>query len=65
MSRNNPLQSALVIILVSLGIATAVTTIAGIVVGEPLYFIASGLFVVAGVAGVLVIRSLSRKIGGK
>lgn len=64
MSRTNPLQSALIIILVSLSIATAVTTIAGIVVGEPLYFIASGLFVVAGVAGVLVIRSLSRKIGG-
>lgn len=64
MSQKNSLQSALTIILVSLTIATAVTTVAGIIVGEPLYFIASGLFVIAGVAGVLVIRSLSRKIGG-
>lgn len=63
MPTTTPLRSARNTILVSLGAAALVTIAIALVLGEPLYYVAALLFVVAGVASVYVIRSLERKIG--
>ena len=60
----NSLGSALVIILLSSLVCVALTVVAAVVTGEMLYLIASGLFAVSGIAGVLVVRNLSKKMGG-
>jgi len=64
MAKKQSLGSALVIILASALVCTALTVIAAVVTGEMLYLVAAGLFLISGVAGVYVVRSLSRKMGG-
>jgi hypothetical protein len=65
MAKKSSLGSALVIILVSSLACVALTVTATIVTGEKLYLFASGLFVISGLAGVYVVRNLSKKMGDR
>ena len=63
--KKNSLGSALVTILVSALICVVLTITAAVVTGEPLYYVAAALFGISGLAGVYVIRNLTRKMNKK
>jgi len=63
MNQKKSLGSALVTILASSFLCFALTVAAAIATGEWLYLVAGVLFVISGLAGIWVVRSLQKKIG--
>lgn len=63
MRQTDSLKGALKTILVSCSLAVIITVVTALYTGEMLFLLASLLFATSGVAGILVVRSLSQKIG--
>lgn len=63
--KKTSVSSALVPIVASCCGGMVLMIVAGVVTGEPLYYLASGFFVLAGILGIVMVRKLAAKINGR